>query len=118
MPDRFSLCYTATMKMLDTELLAEVTARLVAEFHPEQIILFGSHAWGTPDEDSDLDLLVIVPRSGLPPHERAARGYRALRGVLLPVEVHVRTRSEFDRDRHVPAYLEAQIAEEGQRLYG
>ena len=37
--------------------------RLAAEFDPEQIILFGSHAWGTPTEDSDIDLLVIVPRA-------------------------------------------------------
>lgn len=32
---------------------------LVEQFHPEQVILFGSFAYGTPDEDSDVDLLVI-----------------------------------------------------------
>lgn len=31
------------------------------EFHPDKIILFGSHAYGTPNEDSDVDLLVIMP---------------------------------------------------------
>jgi predicted nucleotidyltransferase len=37
-------------------------ARQVAErFQPEQIILFGSHAYGTPHADSDVDILVIVP---------------------------------------------------------
>jgi predicted nucleotidyltransferase len=37
-------------------------ARQVAErFHPDKIILFGSHAHGTPHEDSDVDLLVIMP---------------------------------------------------------
>src|SRR6478672_4929687 len=37
-------------------------ARRVAErFHPDKIILFGSHAYGTPHEDSDVDLLVIMP---------------------------------------------------------
>jgi predicted nucleotidyltransferase len=36
-------------------------ARDVAEkFHPEQIILFGSHAYGTPHDDSDVDILVVV----------------------------------------------------------
>ncbi len=30
-----------------------------AEFQPEAIILFGSHAYGTPRDDSDIDLLVI-----------------------------------------------------------
>ncbi len=106
------------MKTLDTALLDEATRRLVAEFHPDQIILFGSCAWGAPTGDSDIDVFVIIRASDAPSHELAARGYRALRGLSLPVEVHVRTRSEFDRSRHVPASLERQIAEEGRRLYG
>jgi predicted nucleotidyltransferase len=37
-------------------------ARDVAEqFHPEKIILFGSHAYGRPHADSDVDILVIMP---------------------------------------------------------
>jgi uncharacterized protein len=37
-------------------------ARQVAEqFKPDKIILFGSHAYGTPNEDSDVDLLVVMP---------------------------------------------------------
>jgi len=106
------------MKTLDTALLAEVTRRLVDEFHPEQIILFGSHAWGMPDEESDVDVVVVVPESDLSPHLRAARAYRSLRGLPIPIEVRVRTRAEFDRYRSVPASLERQISEEGKRLYG
>ncbi|MFT3882679.1 MAG: nucleotidyltransferase domain-containing protein [Gemmatales bacterium] len=30
-------------------------------FHPEKIILFGSHAYGTPTSESDVDLLVVMP---------------------------------------------------------
>jgi predicted nucleotidyltransferase len=37
-------------------------ARRVAErFQPDKIILFGSHAYGTPHPDSDVDILVIMP---------------------------------------------------------
>src|SRR5437660_9378040 len=37
-------------------------ARKVAErFQPDKIILFGSHAYGTPHEDSDVDILVVMP---------------------------------------------------------
>lgn len=37
-------------------------AREVAEhFHPEKIVLFGSYAYGTPHEDSDVDILVVMP---------------------------------------------------------
>ena len=37
-------------------------ARQLGErFHPEKIILFGSYAYGTPHEESDVDLLVVMP---------------------------------------------------------
>jgi predicted nucleotidyltransferase len=37
-------------------------AREVAEkFHPDKIILFGSYAYGTPHDDSDVDILVVMP---------------------------------------------------------
>ena len=33
---------------------------IVREFSPLQVILFGSYAYGTPTEDSDVDLLVVM----------------------------------------------------------
>ena len=104
--------------MLSLELLQEIVQRLVDEFHPERIILFGSHAWGTPSEDSDIDLLVVVPASPLPPAQRAARAHRALRGLGIPKDVLVRTREEIEHYRLVPASLEAEILERGRPLYG
>ena len=41
--------------------LSEVVNRIVQNFHPEKIILFGSWARGEAREDSDLDLLVVLP---------------------------------------------------------
>jgi predicted nucleotidyltransferase len=47
-------------------------ARSIAEeFHPDKIILFGSHAYGTPHEDSDMDLLVVMPARNQ--HDQAVR---------------------------------------------
>ena len=106
------------MKQVPTDLLQEITRRLVAEFQPEQVILFGSHAWGTPARDSDLDLLVIVAESDLPATKRATLAYRSLRGVLAPMDILVRTRSEVERYRHVRASLERAILEKGRVLYG
>lgn len=39
--------------------LQHITDKIVAEFHPEKIILFGSYAWGTPHEWSDVDLFIV-----------------------------------------------------------
>jgi len=49
--------------MSTEDLLQTATERLVAEFQPEEIYLFGSRAWGVPRSDSDVDLMVIVPHS-------------------------------------------------------
>src|SRR6266481_8465065 len=35
--------------------------RIAERFHPEKIILFGSYAYGKPHNESDVDLLVIMP---------------------------------------------------------
>lgn len=37
---------------------------IVREFAPLQVILFGSYAYGTPTESSDVDLLVVMPNPG------------------------------------------------------
>lgn len=37
------------------------TRAIAAEFSPDKIILFGSYAYGTPHEDSDVDILVVMP---------------------------------------------------------
>jgi len=98
-------------------LLQEITQRLVDEFQPEEIILFGSQAWGKPDQDSDLDLLVIVSQSELSPARRAMDAHRCLQGLNVPKDVLVRTRAEVERSRHVRASLEHQIFERGTVLY-
>jgi predicted nucleotidyltransferase len=106
------------MKVVDGELLEIVTERLVSEFQPEQIWLFGSHAWGTPNEGSDVDLLVIVPESQESPIRRSQRAHKCLRGLRMPKDVLVETRQEVDRAKQLPASLEHAILSRGRRLYG
>ena len=101
-----------------THQLEEITRRLVREFAPETIILFGSHAWGQPDENSDLDLLVVVPESDQPAPRRAARAYRCLREVPVPLDILVKTRAEVERTRNVPASLIHEVLTRGRILYG
>lgn len=106
------------MDEIDTSLRQEIVRRLVAEFEPEAVYLFGSHAWGLPHSDSDLDFMVIISDSDQPAIVRARRAQRSLRGVLAPVDVLVKTRSEFERYRPVRASLEARVYAEGRLLYG
>ncbi len=105
------------MKQLDENILHDMTARLVAEFDPDRIILFGSNAWGVPTEDSDVDLYVIIPESDQRPLQRARRALTCLGGMSVPKDVLVRTRMEAEKYRHVYASLESQIFEKGRLLY-
>jgi predicted nucleotidyltransferase len=67
---------------------------LVEQFHPEQVILFGSYAYGEPTPDSDVDLLVVKD-TGKSPVSEATRIRRALRHLRhtvsnLPLDIMVR----------------------------
>jgi predicted nucleotidyltransferase len=106
------------MKTLDENLLETATQRLVAEFQPEQVWLYGSHAWGKPHDDSDVDLLVVVPHSDETPIRRSQRAHRCLRGLRMPKDVLVETRQEVDRVKRLKTSLENFILSRGRRLYG
>lgn len=105
------------MKTINDTLLRELTRRLVEQFQPEKVILFGSHAWGTPTIDSDIDLMVIVSESDLSDYERAVLAHHCLSELNIPKDVIIKTRSEFDFFRQVRASLEHKIAEQGKVLY-
>jgi len=107
-----------TMSTHDADLLQTATQRLVAEFQPEQIWLFGSHAWGTPGQDSDIDLMVIVPQSDERPIRRDQRDQRCLGRLLISADVLVRTRQEVNRVREVPGSLTHAVLQKGRKVYG
>lgn len=111
------MCHNRAVKRLPEELLDEVTQRLVDTFAPEAIYLFGSHAWGEPSEDSDLDLLVIVSDSELEPVERAQQAHHALGEIQVAKDVVVRTNAEVALARRVYASLIGQILDEGRLLW-
>ena len=106
------------MKIIREDMLSELTQRLVTEFQPEQVWLFGSHAWGSPHEDSDVDLLVIVPASGERPIRRDQRAQRCLGRLPLSADVLVRTRSEVQRVQGVAGSLTGDVFRRGRKLYG
>ena len=90
-------------------------ARQVAErFGPDKIILFGSHAYGLPHDDSDVDILVIMPaRNQL---DQAARIDQAIEAPF-PLDLIVRTpRNMSWRLREGDSFLR-EIMEKGQVLY-
>lgn len=83
----------------------------------DQIYLFGSHAYGTPNESSDFDLCVVIPDSLVRPVDVAIRLRQALASAQLrPLDIVVRHSSQFQKRCQGPT-LERKIAREGVLLH-
>lgn len=100
---------------VNEDALRIATERLVSQFRPKRVILFGSQDRGTADARSDVDLLVI---RAIPPEGPSRRGLiiamdRALRGLDLATDLTVLTPEEFERDPHIPGTVAHPASQEG-----
>ncbi len=98
--------------------IAEATRRLVAEFQPEQVWLFGSYAWGEPTVDSDLDLLVVVSDEAATSIQHIRQARRCLRSIDMAKDVLLQSKASFDRYKEVRPSMSHKIAREGLLMYG
>jgi len=93
----------------------EMVRRIVERFHPERIILFGSHARGTAGPDSDVDLLVVMPvtsKRGLTTEMHLAVG-----AVGIAKDIIVVTPEEVQKYRDIPGTIVWPALHEGRVLY-
>jgi len=104
--------------LVPQDLLNEITQRLKDEFHPEKILLFGSQAWGNPDESSDIDILIVTSKSSEKVAKKTARAHRVLRGLGISKDIIFRTKVEYETNVTFPSSLEYKIEKEGNLLYG
>jgi len=102
--------------MVAQQILNEATQRLVGQFAPTRIILFGSQARGTADDRSDVDLLVVCPVAGRKRELMVAMD-RALGGLGIARDVIVLTPEEYERDRNIPGTVARPASLEGKVLY-
>lgn len=97
-------------------LLDRLTNLIVAACDPDKIVLFGSHAKGQSNLDSDVDLLVIGPFTGS--HYLRDRELRQLLwGVPIHVDLHVLTPEEVEADRQRPNGFTSSVLATGRTLY-
>ena len=96
--------------------MIQATKRLVDQFQPLKVILFGSQARGTANEQSDVDFLVICRVTGKKRLLATAMD-RALRGFGFARDIIIMTPEEFERDRHIPGTIAKPASQEGMVLY-
>jgi uncharacterized protein len=93
-PAKMEIC-EVYIPMISKEAVQSVCDQIAEKFNPEQIILFGSYAYGNPHEGSDIDLLVILPFEG--------RGfYKALeilKSIYRPFGIDLLARTPEDTER-------------------
>jgi predicted nucleotidyltransferase len=105
------------MRELSAEMLNEITKRLAESIHPERIYLFGSHVTGNADEDSDIDLFIVVPDTDQSTHDLALKGRANMRDLIIPMDIIVCTRSEVEKWQNVKCTLIYTVMRKGKLLY-
>jgi predicted nucleotidyltransferase len=88
---------------------------IAAEFKPRRIILFGSYAYGTPREDSDVDLLVEMPFRGHP--ARTAARIMVATNPPFPVDLIVRSPADVRRRIRLNDWFLRDVVTKGKILH-
>ncbi|MBI4027257.1 MAG: nucleotidyltransferase domain-containing protein [Verrucomicrobia bacterium] len=93
-----------------------MTRRIVRRFRPVKVILFGSHARGNAGRNSDVDLLVVMPVSGLK-RKKQLEIRSLLHSFRIPKDIIVTTPEEFEWRKEIPGTIERPAMLEGEVLY-
>ncbi len=93
-------------------------AKHIAEkFDPEQIILFGSHAYGKPNAWSDVDLLVVMDIPREKEFEKSLDIRESLPALNFGLDVIVRSHKDIERRKKLGDWFLVDITEKGKVLY-
>jgi|YNPBryantNP2012_1023418.scaffolds.fasta_scaffold01576_12 predicted nucleotidyltransferase len=92
-----------------------VVQAIVRRFRPIRVILFGSYAYGSPDEDSDVDLMVITNTETSPLH--VAASIAAAIPHPLPIDIIVKTPADLESALQQGNVFETEVVERGIVVY-
>src|SRR5215469_9064620 len=96
--------------------IEKMVRRIVRQFHPERIILFGSQARGDARPNSDVDLLIVMPVEG-PKLMKQVEIRVALNRNHLAVDIIATTPEDFAWRKEIPGAIEYPAVQEGKVLY-
>jgi len=104
--------------MLKKNKINEIATQIVKAVNPQKIILFGSYARGHETDESDLDLLIIIKNTDLPPYKRSRIIRKYLRGITdVPRDIVVYTQKEIEEWASVKFSFISNILTYGKTLY-
>jgi predicted nucleotidyltransferase len=103
------------MSTIPRPLIRKFAHQIAKQFQPNKIILFGSYAYGKPNEDSDVDILVIMPFEGRSP-EKAREIWMATK-PNFPIDIMVRKPEEIKKRISIGDFFLREMIEKGKVLY-
>lgn len=101
--------------MIDRRAIESFCERIVEAFHPDKVILFGSYAYGMPDEGSDVDMLVVLPFEGAPVYKAIEIVTRA--APRFPIDLLARTPEQVDERLALGDFFMREVVDRGRVLY-
>jgi predicted nucleotidyltransferase len=101
--------------MVDMAQIEALSQQIAQQFSPDRIILFGSYAYGEPTEDSDVDLLVVLPFEGYP--ARKASEIRCRVKPEFAIDLLVRTPEQLCRQLEQHDFFMQDVISKGTVLY-
>lgn len=102
--------------MINKNQIDQIKQILVKIEKSKIIYLFGSYAYGEPDESSDIDILVINDYS-LPRRKRGLQARRELAKLHLPIDIVFYTPDEVNKYNDVSLAFITSITQKGKKLY-
>jgi uncharacterized protein len=99
------------------EELDRMVKQIVAKADPVAIYLFGSRARGDADEDSDYDLLIVVPDDFPASRRNSATAYALVEGRRISMDVAIVGESRFRERAGKVGTLSFEVSQDGAGLY-
>ncbi len=106
----------AGLKLSVGKSLRPAIQKIVKELNPEKVVLFGSYAYGKPNRDSDVDLLVVL-NTRASHSERSWKVSRLLLPRPFPVDILVKTPKEIEKALKSGDFFLQEILTQGKVLY-
>ena len=93
-------------------------SEIAREFHPDKIVLFGSHASGKARPESDIDLLIVMPFKGSPFRQASLILTHVVHAIgVLPLDLLVRTNDQVQERIQLGDSFMREIIERGRVMY-
>lgn len=101
--------------VIERKVIERIAAEIGHKFNPDKVVLFGSYAYGSPTNDSDVDMLVILPFKG----RNSKKAIEILEEVNpdVPLELIVRTADDVRKRLEWNDFFLREIIDKGKTLY-